>query len=234
MILLDYLFAMLQMHKDSVQGLGMKLLWGQFSLGTASIFVWKDFRCPEKKYVCLDAGVMHFLFLSFEAYMLATPKPEPGRAGQNSYHTATDTHWHWAFQRLSMVEKKALFIFVSYFIVEWGPCSRIKLGTLGGDTRRWYHLAWSHNVTCYNSLHVIQAQIDLRFCVAGQQNGAREAVWSLCFVTLEECEMGREVRRMKIYQVSQKTKAVRLQTLHFAIVTPVERHALRTSFTFPC
>ena len=221
MILLDYLFAMLQMHKDSVQGLGMKLLWGQFSLGTASIFVWKDFRCPEKKYVCLDAGFMHSLCCFFLLKLMCRHQGTRDRIHTNAATYATFVH----------VPKEN---FVSYFIVEWGPCSRIKLGTLGGDTRRWYHLAWSHNVTCYNSLHVIQAQIDLRFCVAGQQNGAREAVWSLCFVTLEECEMGREVRRMKIYQVSQKTKAVRLQTLHFAIVTPVERHALRTSFTFPC
>lgn len=183
MILLDYLFAMWQMHKDSVQGLGMKLLWGQFSLGTASIFVWKDFRCPEKKYVCLvDAGVMHSLccFCLLKLICLATPKPEPGRAGQNSYQRSNRYTLTLSFPTFVHVPKEN---FVSYFIVEWGPCSRIKLGTLGGDTRRRYHLAWSHNVTCYNSLHVIQAQIDLRFCVAGQQNGAREAVWSLCFVT---------------------------------------------------
>lgn len=207
---------------------------GSSALGLLPFLFEKTLDVRKRSTSCLvDAGFMHSLccFCLLKLICLATPKPEPGRAGQNSYQRSNRYTLTLSFPTFVHVPKEN---FVSYFIVEWGPCSRIKLGTLGGVTRRRYHLAWSHNVTCYNSLHVIQEQIDLRFCVAGQQNGAREAVWSLCFVTLEECEMRREVRRMKIYQVSQKTKAVRLQTLHFAIVTPVERHALRTSFAFPC
>ena len=80
-----------------------------------------------------------------------------------------------------------MFHIVSLWSEALAAASNLEHLEVTPDDITWRGHMMSPVTICYVSLHVIQAQIDLRFCVAGQQNGAREAVGSSYFVTLEEC-----------------------------------------------
>ena len=180
----------------------------------------------------VDAGFIHVRCLFFDLCVL---RHQNWSQGTDSIHTnAAYIDIPWAFQHL-MFQKKGLFIVSYRFIVEWGPCSRIKLGTLGGDTW-WYHLAWSHDVTCYDLLRVVT-------CHPGTDRPAilccRSAEWcERSGRKLILCNLGRMLNE-KIWEARDlssitENKGSDTPNFAFAIVTPVERHALRTSFTFPC